>query len=245
MRKAKRYLFTARRTAGALLLGPATVSGRARLDVLSRALGWEVERGRWPVREIGQIVQTLRPVPMYLPHERSHNMRGFELACLCQLVAWRRPTRLFEFGTYDGRTAANLLLNAPPDAHLFTINIPPERFGHQGVAIGECLPQAGLQGRFTQLLGDTTTYDFAAHRGQMDFTFIDAGHSYECVMSDSTNALAMLAPGGLIAWHDYGQIGEVTAAVDAFVRRERLENRVVRIADTSIALLLPESAASR
>ena len=42
----------------------------------------------------------------------------------------------------------------------------------------------------------------------MNFVFIDAGHTYEYVLSDTQNALALLDPArdGLIFWHDYDQV---------------------------------------
>jgi predicted O-methyltransferase YrrM len=239
MAKLAQYLFTARRVVPAMLAGPLTVGGRARLAELSRALGWERERGAWPVRAIGEVVGGVEPVLIYAPHERQpHNATGFELACLAQLARWRRPRRIFEFGTFDGRSSANLLLNAAPDARLLTINLPPDAFRHGGVEIGECLRAAGLAERTEQLYGDTLSFDFSPHERQMDLIFIDAGHSYRCVLNDSTRALGLASqPGALIVWHDYGQITEVTRAVDDFIVAQRLESRATRIEGTSLLVV--------
>jgi len=40
----------------------------------------------------------------------------------------------------------------------------------------------------------------------MDVVFVDAGHTYPYVKSDTENALSMLRPGGVILWHDYLQV---------------------------------------
>ena len=37
----------------------------------------------------------------------------------------------------------------------------------------------------------------------MDLIFIDGSHAYSYVMSDSEKAFRMLAPNGIILWHDY------------------------------------------
>ena len=37
----------------------------------------------------------------------------------------------------------------------------------------------------------------------MDLVFVDGDHSYEAVKNDSEKALRMLAPGGIILWHDF------------------------------------------
>ena len=48
-----------------------------------------------------------------------------------------------------------------------------------------------------------------------DLIFIDGAHDYESVSGDRDRALRMLAPGGLLAFHDYRSIDPgVTAAVD-------------------------------
>jgi hypothetical protein len=38
------------------------------------------------------------------------------------------------------------------------------------------------------------------------------------VESDTRNALKVLAPGGIIVWHDYGMIPDVSVVVDRFAR---------------------------
>jgi hypothetical protein len=37
----------------------------------------------------------------------------------------------------------------------------------------------------------------------MDLIFVDGSHAYSYVLSDSDKAFKMLAPNGLILWHDY------------------------------------------
>lgn len=58
-------------------------------------------------------------------------------------------------------------------------------------------------GKITQLLGDSTTFDYTPHQGRCDLVFVDAAHSYDFVRSDTANAFKLLAPGGVILWHDY------------------------------------------
>jgi predicted O-methyltransferase YrrM len=36
-----------------------------------------------------------------------------------------------------------------------------------------------------------------------DLAFIDAAHDYESVSADAERAIGLLAPGGLLAFHDY------------------------------------------
>lgn len=54
---------------------------------------------------------------------------------------------------------------------------------------------------------------------QFDFVFIDADHSREAVVRDSSDAHYLLKWGGMMAWHDYGEPGTPTRqGIDDFLR---------------------------
>ena len=44
--------------------------------------------------------------------------------------------------------------------------------------------------------------------------FVDGCHAYDFVHQDTANALRYLRPGGLIVWHDYGMLKDVSRVVD-------------------------------
>jgi hypothetical protein len=53
----------------------------------------------------------------------------------------------------------------------------------------------------------------------MDFIFIDASHLYEFVRNDSVKAMEMLAPGGIVVWHDFAPKSEgVVRFVGEFIQ---------------------------
>jgi hypothetical protein len=83
--------------------------------------------------------------------------------------------------------------------------------------------------------GNTLEMNFAvACRGvKPGFIFVDAGHSEECVRNDSTKSLAVLAPGGMIAWHDYGQSWP---GVYNYLNKLATQLPLARIANTSIVV---------
>lgn len=170
-----------------------------------------------------------------------------ELAILCGFVAHHRPQRLFEFGTFRGQTTLNLARCAPPDAHVFTLDLPPESIGalpyarDQGyveVAKGEAFQGKTAGTKITQLLGDSATFDFTPYARSIDFIFVDACHSYEACMADSLSALAMIREGGVIFWHDYQpHWSGVMAALEDLQRSSKKCANLTHIAGTSLALL--------
>lgn len=132
----------------------------------------------------------------------------------------RNARRIFEFGTCTGKTTMHFALNSPDDAHITTLTLAPEQVeayargagddaGLSRVAVRESAftqfiysPLPGAR-KITQLFGDSKQFDEQAYRGQMDLVFVDGSHAYSYVLSDSAKALAMVAPGGIVLWHDY------------------------------------------
>ncbi len=147
-----------------------------------------------------------------------------ELCKVCLIVAWRKPRRIFEFGTYNGMTTLQMAMNAPPDCTIYTLDIDPrtqesveleiggidqylaQKQGAFRFAVGSYFKGRAHGQRIIQLWGDSTKIDLSSYDGQMELVFVDAGHTYSYVKSDTENALRMLRPGGVIIWHDYLQV---------------------------------------
>lgn len=164
-------------------------------------------------------VPTERVASVKIPNRRDlWLLETFILVTAMRLVNARR---IFEFGTFFGSTTLNLALNSPANAEIFTFDLPQadalaatrnqpdfrvagERLGH---------PQPDFMGfkeaeKIKTLLGNSRNFDFSRFANSMDMVFIDGGHDYETVKSDTANALRMLksdAP-GCIFWHDYQNV---------------------------------------
>lgn len=148
---------------------------------------------------------------------------------IAQIVELLQPRRIFEFGTFDGRTTFHLAANSPPQAEVFTLDVQSGEFNFGAdetylnrVSVGQ--HASAVKSKVRLLTGDSTSYDFSPFTGEIDLIFIDAGHSYGAVMNDSARALEMLAPGGTIIWHDYLTIDDVTRALVELNKRLSLVN---------------------
>ena len=144
----------------------------------------------------------------------TSDLEAYVLASLA-----RRAQRLFEFGTCTGRTAYLWAANSPPAARITTLTLPPtephmqlsstmtqrdirhaasesahQRFVYSG---------SSVEHKIEQLFLDSATLDTTPYQRRMDLIFIDGGHSYAYVQNDTEKAFEMIAPGGLIVWHDY------------------------------------------
>ena len=57
------------------------------------------------------------------------NIQPYELFVLMTIVKSIKAKKIFEFGTFDGRTTRNFTLNIPENGHVFTLDLPPPTFG--------------------------------------------------------------------------------------------------------------------
>jgi predicted O-methyltransferase YrrM len=130
-----------------------------------------------------------------------------------------------ELGVHNGRFSLELC-KAIPNLHLYCIDWW-KRYGG--------FSQAGMDARYeescrilepynTTIIRDTT---FNAvnqfENGQLDFIYIDAGHSFDECSLDLILWSKKVKRGGIIALHDYHLTGDVAAAVEAYVRGHRVE----------------------
>jgi predicted O-methyltransferase YrrM len=150
----------------------------------------------------------------------EHNTSEYELVCLASLVKAGGVKRVFEIGTFDGRSTRAMAMNLPSGGKLLTLNLPPgEERNAAGVRnVDSTLNTKVTSGfrflgtpeaaRIDQLFGDSATFDFSPHAGQMDLVFIDGSHELDYVTSDTAAALRLIKPsGGWIVWHDASLYG--------------------------------------
>jgi predicted O-methyltransferase YrrM len=135
-------------------------------------------------------------------------------------VLAKRAHRMFEFGTCTGKTAYLWARNAPTDARVVTVTLAPDhladyrqedtddprdvKFALRESSHTEFLysgtPEAA---KVQQLFADSKALDVSQWAGRCDLVFVDGSHAYSYVVSDSAKALELVAPGGVVLWHDY------------------------------------------
>jgi len=159
-----------------------------------------------------------------------------ELLVLATATRVLNPRKVFEIGTFMGRTTSVFVMNAP-GGEIITLDLTtdgePEQAESAGYIdtdrvlvkqrrVGSFLHDVGLDGRYTQLLADSMTFDPKPHAGTVDLGFIDGAHALPYVENDTRKMAAMMTDRGLVFWHDYGGKGrfrELTQYLDALARR--------------------------
>jgi len=91
--------------------------------------------------------------------------------------------------------------------------------GETRTAFDDQIRRAGVASHVTPLVGDTVETAQKYRGGPIRLLLIDADHSYEGVRGDFEAWLPLVAPGGLVMFHDY-LIPDVARFVDEHVRRD-------------------------
>jgi predicted O-methyltransferase YrrM len=227
-------------------------SARARLRIAQSAYGLMLEKSPLPSVPAEELIGFPARLTLLEIGQASGNTSVFEQVVLARLAETAQPKTIFEFGTFDGRSALNLIAHAPPDARLLTLDLPAGEINETRLPLvegereyiekpesGARFLKSGYAHRITQLYGDSATFDFSPYFGTIDLVFVDASHAYDYVRSDTLNALKLLRPsGGLIAWHDYSQdwLG-VVRALNEFYRSGGPFLGLRRVAGTTLVVL--------
>jgi hypothetical protein len=143
----------------------------------------------------------------------------YKLALVSAIAKLSHAGRLVEIGTASGFMARHLVLNCGPGSRLWTIDLPQGGVPHfellkedWDVVKGNSRHHDGPgwyarlcpeRDQIVQVFSDSATYDFAAVELPVDFAYVDGGHGYENVLTDSINVLTRVRAGGVVLWDDY------------------------------------------
>ncbi len=196
---------------------------KARRTLKNWGFGALLQRGRSEVLGAVSAYRGLRKKPAF---ENAENLVDFgntayhglfrpyqvrwEILSLLKIVRELQPRTVLEIGTARGGTLLFWTRSIPEDAHLISIDLPAGNFGDGYVTWRGPVYRSLAMGhqRIELLRGDSHSASTLAQTRellngmQVDFLFIDAGHTYSDVKQDFEMYSGLVRPGGLIAFHD-------------------------------------------
>ena len=134
------------------------------------------------------------------------------------LVRGLRPATVLEFGTYLGVSTYTMVLNAPAESRLYTVDLPDDAraearheldpLDQRHIAtsrnrVGEAFLRSPLRERITQIRADSLSFRAETLVRDVDFVYVDGGHSLPVISHDTENAFRVLSASGTIVWDDY------------------------------------------
>ena len=158
-----------------------------------------LDRGRLtlPViraEELGPAAASVE-LPVGYPLFAGEDAPLVDLIFLLNLAKGRQAKRILEVGTYRARTTYALHLNCPQaEIVSYDIQVLDSLFRQRLTGI------PSVQLRHASFIASGS--DLRREK-PFDLIFVDGSHYFEDVVADSRLALELVAPGGIIAWHDY------------------------------------------
>lgn len=212
--------------------------------------------GRDPIDCLYELNWAARPAAARLELPTCLSVEGgTQLSEWLYLAATTRvlqPRKIFEIGTYTGQTTAAFILNAPADATILSMDLPPDTvldlparevyLGSDAALVGSrrlaaVVHDLHLEGRYEQVLCDSLQFDPRPHARSVELGFIDGAHSLLHVQNDTRKMAAMMADRGLVFWHDYGgrgSFGPLTRYLESLARKIP----IYRVPETTLAWTL-------
>lgn len=124
-----------------------------------------------------------------------------DIRVLTSLADHFQVKRCLEIGCNIGATAAAMLAGNTTIEEYIGVDLPAIWFNDAKAMAGHL---ALADPRFLLLQPENGARDIHPHDIEpVDLVFVDGAHDYASVKADTELAHALLAPGGIIAWHDY------------------------------------------
>jgi len=192
------------------------------------------------------------PILLLEIEQTDGNVSLLEHLCLAKITAGKKPSAIFEIGTFDGRTTLNFAANGGPKTSIYTLDLPKKEVENTAFAMekenrnrkfieketsGEKFRNTVYEKQITQLYGDSADFNYTAYEKNMDIVFVDGSHDYKYVVSDTKAAEVLIRKGGLILWHDYGIWDGVTEAINELYEKNSDYKKLRRLRGTSLVFL--------
>ena len=209
-----------------------------------------VTRDKWTSRGIFELFPVSKGVRISIEHSPGQGIIASidELSYLAFITKIIEPKKIFEIGTFRGRTALNFAMNSPDDCKIYTLDLPEinrEEAINASLDADKKIIISSITGvdyrgkpeqkKINQLFGNSLTFDYSSYANDMDIVFVDGAHYYDAVKSDTANAIKMAKSGGYVIWHDfanYGDYHDVTRGIFDMLPH----NEVTQIENTQLAI---------
>ena len=191
-----------------------------------------------------------------LPHRRGKGgLTLLEMAIVMAATQIVVPKQVFEIGTFLGNTTLNLALNIPPDGTVFTLDLDANLAGRINQDLADApltkmhlaskssldFSGSSVESKIKTLTGNSTTFDFTRWQDSVELVFIDGGHDFATVKSDTENAfrIARKDKPSCVLWHDY--LNRDYSGLTYYLDELSRERQIVHIEDTMLCAWFNDS----
>jgi hypothetical protein len=201
---------------------------------------------------------------LHVPSSDIGSLTMLEATVMASLLKLLDPRVVFEIGTFLGYSTALLLRNTDSNCKVYSLDLDIDAaelatastFSEHELRTDDVKNDNYL--RYTQaakgpyylrnidhttrsrlklLKGNSLEFNCSKNgvAGCVDLVFVDGGHEYDIIASDTVKALEMLGGNGLIIWHDYNS--KIHSDVTRFLGEYSKDKLVLHVENTMLALL--------
>ena len=168
------------------------------------------------------------------------------LSCLSKI-----SDNIFEFGTCSGKNTMLMALNSKETSSIVTLTLNQEKLKElhldkkdNNKSSRNIIKESNyekflfsgkeIEKKIKVFFIDSKKFDTKKYLKKFDLIFIDGGHTYSVVKSDSKKAYEMLSDKGIIIWHDYVPGKESSKDVCKYINELAKEKNIFHISNTSM-----------
>ena len=159
---------------------------------------------------------------------------------------------IFEFGTCSGKTTYIMALNSNENSKITSITLKPTQADKmlkdqkdnkisfrnlKSESIYEKFLFSGteVEKKINVIFENSINFDESEYLNQFDLIFIDGGHTYSVVKSDSEKSFKMINSKGIIVWHDYVPGKESAKDVVKYLNEISENKKIYHLKNTSLS----------
>ena len=163
--------------------------------------------------------------------------------------------KIFEFGTCSGKTTYLMGLNSSDDTRIVSITLNPYHLNsirkidkdnkvsfrniiNESVYDKFLFSGKEVEKKIEIIFQNSLNFDYNKYKKEMDLIFIDGGHTYSVVKSDSEKSFEMINKNGIILWHDYVPGKRSSKDIVKYLNEISKQKKIYKIKHTSLCCFI-------
>jgi predicted O-methyltransferase YrrM len=163
--------------------------------------------------------------------------------------------KIFEFGTCSGKTTYLMGLNSSDDTRIVSITLNPydlnnirkidkdNKVSFRNIINESVYDKFLFSGKEVEkkieiIFQNSLNFDYNKYKKEMDLIFIDGGHTYSVVKSDSEKSFEMINKNGIILWHDYVPGKRSSKDIVKYLNEISKQKKIYKIKHTSLCYFI-------
>ena len=163
--------------------------------------------------------------------------------------------KIFEFGTCSGKTTYLMGLNSSDDTRIVSITLNPydlnsirkidkdNKVSFRNIINESVYDKFLFSGKEVEkkieiIFQNSLNFDYNKYKKEMDLIFIDGGHTYSVVKSDSEKSFEMINKNGIILWHDYVPGKRSSKDIVKYLDEISKQKKIYKIKHTSLCCFI-------